>query len=155
MSEGNALQIATPKELYNRPVSVEVADFIGQMNFIEASVTDLAHGQATLETAGLGTLTAPASGEFIQRGERIVVAIRPEKLSLSQAENGRVGVPGVMKTAAYLGDRRHFYVAVDGCENPLAVAAPGSTMDVSTDFDRNSTVWVSWSEESLVLLPRE
>ena len=33
MARGQALQIASPKELYNRPVSIEVADFIGQMNF--------------------------------------------------------------------------------------------------------------------------
>ncbi len=53
MSQGKVLQVASPKELYNRPVSVEVADFIGQMNFIDASVIDLKDGQATgLRRAG-------------------------------------------------------------------------------------------------------
>ncbi|MEE8634469.1 MAG: ABC transporter ATP-binding protein, partial [Acidiferrobacterales bacterium] len=83
MSQGKLLQIASPEEIYQRPVSVEVADFIGQMNFIDASVTDLKDGEAVLDTA-LGQIKAPASAAFIQKGANIVVAIRPEKLTLSK-----------------------------------------------------------------------
>ena len=157
MSDGRALQIATPKELYNRPVSIEVADFIGQMNFVQASVTDITSGQATLETAGLGKITAPAAGDFVQKGAKIVVAIRPEKLRLTAGgnTNGPNGVQGVMKTTAYLGDRSHFYVSVDGCDKPLAVAAQEFGADTADGLGRDAPVWVSWSDGSLVLLPEE
>ena len=157
MARGKALQIASPKELYNRPVSIEVADFIGQMNFVNASVTEVAHGEAVLETTGLGKVKASASGDFVSEGAEVVVAIRPEKLRLSAASsaNGQSGVQGVMKTAAYLGDRSHFYVSVEGCDKPLAVAAQEVDSGTGAELDRDSPVWVSWAKESLVLLPRE
>ena len=156
MSQGKTLQVASPKELYNRPLSVEVADFIGQMNFVDGSVSEIAHGNATLNTAGLGTITAPANGDFVHEGADVVVAIRPEKLRVSAGAeaNGGTGVHGVMRTAAYLGDRSHFYVEVEGCEKPLAIATQEVNTEVSRGLERDAPVWVSWSDESVVLLPR-
>jgi spermidine/putrescine ABC transporter ATP-binding subunit len=154
MSQGKVLQIASPEMIYQRPVSVEVANFIGQMNFIDASVTDLKDGEAVLDTAGLGQIKAPASAAFIQKGANIVVAIRPEKLTLSKERrtDGQNAVQGVIETAAYLGDRRHFYVSVQGCEKPLAVAAQEVEMSAGQSLDRDSAVWVSWADDSVILL---
>ncbi len=156
MARGRSLQIASPKELYNRPVSVEVADFIGQMNFINASVVDLRNGEALLDTAGLGQLSVPAHGDFVRKSADIVIAIRPEQLRLSSeaAGDGRHAVQGVMQAAAFLGDRSHFHVAVAGRDKPLAVAAPevGGTSDHS--MDKDAAVWLSWADGALILLPR-
>ncbi|MDH3474605.1 MAG: TOBE domain-containing protein [Rhodospirillales bacterium] len=127
------------------------------MNFLNASVTDLAEGQAVLDTAGLGRITAPASAAFIQKGANIVVAIRPEKLSLSKDRpaNGRSAVEGVIKTAAYLGDRSHFYVSVAGCDKPVAVAAQEVQVSVGQSLDQDSPVWLSWDDDAVVLLSGE
>ena len=154
MSQGKVLQIASPEEIYQRPVSVEVADFIGQMNFIDASVTELKDGEAVLDTAALGQIKVPASAAFIQKGANIVVAIRPEKLTLSKERrtDGRNAVQGVIKTAAYLGDRRHFYVSVQGCDKPLAVAAQEVQMSSGQALDQDGPVWLSWADDSVVLL---
>jgi ABC-type Fe3+/spermidine/putrescine transport system ATPase subunit len=124
------------------------------MNFIDASVTDLKDGEAVLDTAGLGQIKAPASEAFIQKGANIVVAIRPEKLTLSKERrtDGQNAVQGVIETAAYLGDRRHFYVSVQGCEKPLAVAAQEVEMSAGQSLDRDSAVWVSWADDSVILL---
>jgi spermidine/putrescine transport system ATP-binding protein/putrescine transport system ATP-binding protein len=154
MARGQVLQNAPPKEIYNHPVSVEVADFIGQMNFIDASVVELTAGEAVLDTAGLGRLKAPASATFVQKGTNIVVAIRPEKLSLSKERpaDGQNAVQGVIATAAYLGDRSHFYVSVGGCDKPLAVAAQEVQLTASQSLDRDSAVWLSWADGAVVLL---
>lgn len=153
MSQGKLLQIASPEEIYQRPVSVEVADFIGQMNFIDASVTDVKDGEAVLETA-LGQIKAPASAAFIQKGANIVVAIRPEKLTLSKDRrtDGQNAVQGVIKSAAYLGDRRHFYVSVQGCDKPLAVAAQEVQTSAGQSLNRDSAVWLSWADDAVILL---
>ncbi len=155
MSGGKVLQIAAPKEIYNRPVSVEVADFIGQMNFVDASVTDLADGQALIDTAGLGQIKARAT-EFAHKGANIVVAVRPEKLTLSKDRPAGEGnaVQGVISTAAYLGDRSHFYVTVAGTDKPIAVAAQESDMSDGQSLGADSAVWLSWSDEAVVLLNR-
>ena len=156
MSAGKVLQIASPKELYNRPVNVEVADFIGQMNFIDASVSRVS-GKAELETSGLGRISAP-SGEasFFREGDAIVVAIRPEKLTLSEdRDGGREGVQGVMRAATYLGDRSHYYVDLPGREEPLVVAGSDSGPMDHSPLERGSPVRVSWPDDALVLLPRD
>ncbi len=154
MSQGKVLQIATPKAIYNRPVSVEVADFIGQMNFFKASVTDLKNGQALLDAAGLGKVTAPTTAGFLQKGANIVIAIRPEKLILSKERRAESqnAVQGVIKTAAYLGDRSHFYVTVEGCDKPLAVAAQEVETAADDALDRDSPVWVSWADDAVIVL---
>ena len=157
MSEGRVLQIDSPKALYNHPVNVEVADFIGQMNFIEASVSRISRGQAELETAGLGRISTQAgeTGTF-QEGDDIVVAIRPEKLVLSGDRNGgREGVRGTMKAATYLGDRSHYYVALPGRAEPLVVAATDTGHQNDEPLERGAPVRVSWSDDALVLLPRD
>ena len=157
MSAGRVLQIASPKELYNRPVNVEVADFIGQMNFIDASVSRVSDGRAELETAGLGRIAVPSTdASSLREGDAIVVAIRPERLVLSGDRNGnREGVQGVMRAATYLGDRSHYYVDLPGREEPLVVAGSETGQMDSESLERGSPVRVSWPDDALVLLPRD
>jgi spermidine/putrescine ABC transporter ATP-binding subunit len=154
MSQGKILQMATPEEIYQRPVNVEVANFIGQMNFIEARVIDVRNGNTVLDTAGLGRISVAARAGFAHESGRIIVAIRPEKLRLSKerADGAGNGVQGVIKNTAYLGDRRHFYVAVPGCDKPLAVAAQEVQESGSPSFAQESSVWISWADESVILL---
>ncbi|MDZ4736129.1 MAG: ABC transporter ATP-binding protein [Rhodospirillaceae bacterium] len=154
MSQGRILQMATPEEIYQRPVSVEVADFIGQMNFIDARVIDIGNGNTVLDTAALGRIRAPTLSGLTQEGAKIVVAIRPEKLRLSKERPLGTGnaVQGVIKNTAYLGDRRHFYVAVQGWDKPLAVAAQEVQESGSRSFEPESPVWVSWTDDSVILL---
>jgi spermidine/putrescine ABC transporter ATP-binding subunit len=156
MSEGKALQVASPKELYNRPVNVEVADFIGQMNFMDATVIDVKNGRAVLDTASLGRIQVPVSGDFASKGVQVVVAIRPEKLSLSRERGPEGGnaVQGIVKTTAYLGDRSHFYVHVDGTDKPFAVAAQEAQTSLTQSPDTGTAVWLTWPDEAPIVLPR-
>jgi len=156
MSEGRVLQVASPKELYNRPVSVEVADFIGQMNFTDATVIDVENGRAALDTASLGRVQVPVNGDFVSKDAQVVVAIRPEMLSLSRERGpqGENAVQGVVKTAAYLGDRSHFYVSVDGSDKPFAVAAREAPTSLTQSLDAGTPVWLTWPDEAPIVLPR-
>jgi ABC-type Fe3+/spermidine/putrescine transport system ATPase subunit len=90
----------------------------------------------------------------VQEGARIIVAIRPEKFRLSNERPNRTenAVQGVIKNTAYLGDRRHFYVAVQGCDKPLAVAAQEVQESGSQSFEQESRVWLSWADDSVILL---
>lgn len=153
MSGGKVLQIASPEEIYQRPVSMEVADFIGQMNFIEVSLLEAKEGAATVDAAGLGKLKIQANGALTEGG-KVVLAVRPEKLNVSKQRpaEGRNAVQGQIRTIAYLGDRRHYYVAVDGCSKPIAVAAQEVLMDSDPELGEGKDVWLSWSNDSLVLL---
>ena len=154
MSGGNVLQIASPEEIYQRPVNVEVADFIGQMNFFDASINDIAEGKAKVEAAGLGQMTLPASAKLINSGNKIVVAVRPEKLAVTadKPADAESAVSGQIANIAYLGDRRHYYVSVPGRDLPIAVAAQELRMDTDPALVEGKDVWLSWKTDSLVLL---
>jgi spermidine/putrescine ABC transporter ATP-binding subunit len=156
MSSGRALQVASPKEVYNDPTDMTVADFIGQMNFIDASVREVSGDRAVLDAAGFGAIKAPARREYVQESARLIAALRPEKLTLSDAqpEGAANAVKGVVEAAAYLGDRSHYHVRVDGLEQPIAVAGPDEQPGGGA-LSEGAAVWLSWSDESVILLQRE
>lgn len=89
----------------------------------DARVADMVGERAELETSGLGRVKVTATKDFVRKGASIVVAIRPEKLVLSnRPESGNNKVRGQLTTSAYLGSRSHFFVSVDGArERSLAV----------------------------------
>ncbi|MEM7565099.1 MAG: ABC transporter ATP-binding protein, partial [Pseudomonadota bacterium] len=154
MARGDVLQMASPQQLYNQPESVEVADFIGQMNFFNARVVQVGEDKTTLEAEGLGELSVKQDADFIRKDEQLVVALRPEKLKLTSEQTGEYSIKGALSTSAYLGDRSHFYVSVEGYESPVAVAGQESGFSSGQSLQRGSDVWLSFAEESLVLLPR-
>jgi spermidine/putrescine ABC transporter ATP-binding subunit len=154
MSGGKVLQMGSPEEIYQKPVNVQVADFIGQMNFIKAELLSREEQGATVEAAGLGKVTVQTVPASLQNGAKIVVAVRPEKLRVSKDKpsEGESAVEGMVRTIAYLGDRRHYYIAVEGREEPLAVAAQETRMTTDPHLDEGKRVWLSWEDTSLVLL---
>ncbi len=154
MSGGKVLQIATPRELYERPVNVEVASFIGQMNFFPGEISGEENGAAVIVAERLGTVKCrlDSSGG----GKSIVVAVRPEKLHVSAEKNGRdYALEGEIRNAAYLGDRSHYYVHVPGSDTPIAVSAQNADNTLSDRLQRETKVWLSWSEDAMVVLPKE
>lgn len=154
MSEGNVLEIASPTELYETPKTPFVADFIGTMNFFEGKVSSVDDQNTNIETPALGNVQAASRGR-LSAGADIMVAIRPEKLQLQferpqQRENV---VPGRMGPSAYLGDRSHLYVQLANRPEPVSVAL--QNLESSADRLRkpDQDVWLSWTRESVVLLP--
>ncbi len=157
MSGGRALQIDTPNGLYERPSTREVASFIGTMNFFEGSVAGRVNGRADLEVQGLGGLSVEASQRDLASGERVCVAIRPEKLMLTpdRPETGRNLVEGELADIAYLGERSHFFVRLPGAEKPVAVSAQNHVSGWLSEADKGRPVWLTWAEDAIVLLDAE
>ena len=57
-----------------------------------------------------------------------------------------------MDASAYLGERSHFYIRVDGIEQPIAVSAQNATRADDSIRDQNRQVWLSWPNDAVVLL---
>ena len=157
MSAGQVLQIAGPRSLYEQPVNVEVANFIGQMNFFDAEIAELADGRARIDAAGIGRFECEAKGDSLAAGQRLVVAIRPEKLhlSMSQPPDQLNSLQGKVHATAYLGDRSHYYLDIEGHDKPVAVAEQNIEEDVDYATEENTKVWLSWKSSAVVLLPRD
>ena len=156
MSQGKVLQIESPTGLYENPNCKEVAGFIGSMNFFDARVKSLDGSKAVVDAGPIGSVRAHANGAFkAASGAPITVAIRPEKINLTQTRPSASDnvVEGRMSAAAYLGDRSHFYVAVPGREQPIAVASQ-NVDKASVAAKPDQTVWLTWRDDSVVLLDR-
>jgi spermidine/putrescine transport system ATP-binding protein/putrescine transport system ATP-binding protein len=60
-----------------------------------------------------------------------------------------------MQAVAYLGDRSHYYVSVEGSDKPLAVAAQETSASLGGHLERDAAVWLSWADDALIVLPRD
>jgi len=155
MSMGKVLQIDSPTRLYEVPRVKEVADFIGTINFFGGSIKGKEDAATAVEAEGLGTVHSTSSGNDAPTSGKITVAVRPEKFNISfQQPNVQNNVvEGVLQAVAYLGDRSHYYVKVDGREAPIAVAAQNAQRQMkAVDSDNRETVWLTWDEDSVLLL---
>jgi iron(III) transport system ATP-binding protein len=108
MSEGRIVQIGTPREIYERPRTRFVADFIGSTNFLDARLLsrDAITGLWQAETA-LGNFTVTAADTFAS-GDAVALSIRPEDVEVSTAEptagEGANIARGVVDQMVFLGD---------------------------------------------------
>ena len=156
MSRGRYLQIDTPTQLYEAPQNREVAAFIGTMNFFEAQVLEVTDGQVSIDAGPLGRLSSLPSTRSFTNGDKLLAAIRPEKFTLltERPDTGN-SVGGTMDDAAYLGDRSHYYVQVHGLEKPVAVSAQNMGQPQGVVDSGKRKVWLTWRNESVVLLERD
>ncbi len=83
MRDGRIAQVGTPVELYERPASRFVADFVGEANLVEGKVVAVGADQMTIDTP-LGQLLASRQGTFVP-GTPVVCGIRPERLVFAGA----------------------------------------------------------------------
>ena len=102
---GRILQVGSPREVYQRPVSRTVANFIGETDFLPGKVLRLSGGSVTVETA-VGKLEGvsgdPAHPPAV--GDEVTVSIRPECWELGREPGMRNVVKGRIGECVYLGE---------------------------------------------------
>ncbi len=155
MSMGMVLQIDSPTSLYEVPKVKEVADFIGTINFFDGSIKGREGDSTVLDVQGLGTVHSSSAGKDAPESGSTTVAIRPEKFNLSfRQPNVQTNmVEGIIQAAAYLGDRSHYYVQVEGRESLIAVAAQNAERQLqAVESDNHDKVWLTWEEDATLLL---
>jgi spermidine/putrescine transport system ATP-binding protein/putrescine transport system ATP-binding protein len=153
MEAGRVLQVDTPTGLYETPHSRDVAAFIGTMNFFDGIVQDCGSDALVVDAKGLGQIRVDRGKGSHAKGDRVQLAIRPEKLSLSETkpEGVATAIRGTLENAAYLGERSHYYVSIDGSDVPVAVSS--QNRDRSFDAAQQARpVWLSWAAEAVVVL---
>ena len=81
MNRGRIVQFGTPREIYTRPASMFVSDFIGQTNFLKGTVVASGKGVTTLDVGG-GERVAGESASVLAIGGDGVLSVRPEAISI-------------------------------------------------------------------------
>jgi spermidine/putrescine transport system ATP-binding protein len=120
MNHGRIEQLAGPEELYERPRTRFVADFLAVRNLLEAEVLAVQDGRATLRTRGGLQLAAADDGGY-RTGATVCIGIRPERMTLAGPTGG--GVAGVLDDEIYLGDKTDWRVRLGDAIVTVAEAA--------------------------------
>ena len=109
MRNGVIEQIGTPEEVYNRPVNLFVAEFVGHANLVKGMYAGMTDGTARVETE-LGTFAAKPTKhrQMPQSGVEVYVFFRPEACVLKEDAANRIA--GRVTSSEYLGGRRQFVV---------------------------------------------
>ena len=154
MDHGRLVQVATPQEIYERPTSRWVADFIGEINLIEGSVIEMGRS-GTVVASAAGRLRALSPAD-VTAGDVVWVALRPEKVRIALEPppvEGENCVAGQVADIGYLGDLSIYKVRLDnGIIMKTAVA--NVTRLVERPINWDDRVWLTWSSEAAMVLTR-
>ena len=159
MSQGQVLQVGTPKDIYERPSSYFVADFIGETNFIQgelrakhAGIGDVCLSDGTLIHAQL-----PDHFE-VQPGD-VIIPLRPERIGLMAPDQPHSFPPGLDVTildgtlvqSQYIGTDTRYTVRIAG-DNEVVVRIQNVDYENRAEFAEGQPVKVFWPIRSTTIL---
>ena len=140
MHQGVADQIGTPFEIYNRPSTRFVAQFVGTLSMLNATVTNQAKGEVQAAGTKISGLTLPASAV---NDSVLTLALRPEAVSL-KGERGDIKMTGKIVSVDFLGsvlrmkvNAGNTNISFDTFNDPTS-PPPKFGETVSVSFDRDS-----------------
>jgi iron(III) transport system ATP-binding protein len=148
IKDGEIQQLGSPREIYEKPASRFVADFIGTSNFFEGTV-ESRDGDCCIVATSEGVIKALAPG--LTPGSQVVIAIRPEHLELVADRPGSTTANrwgGKVVTRAFLGESVDHVVEV----GKLQVRARCSS---SVSISPGTEVTVTFPEEACSLIPSD
>jgi len=112
MEDGKAEQIGTPYEIYNRPKTAFVSNFVGATNMIFSNVYESDGNYTKIESA-LGNFIVRFP-KILEKGMKTILIFRPEKCKIKSKKNELNTISGVVKNLEYLGDSTHIKI-VSNC----------------------------------------
>jgi spermidine/putrescine transport system ATP-binding protein len=151
MSNGVIEQLDTPSEIYDRPLTAFVADFIGEMNFLEGEVTTAYEGAFDLDT---GTGVVVRGQGDATKGRRARVGIRPARLHIIPGEVDELvnTAKAVVDSKMYLGDEVQVLVTLDGGTRMLIREQRAGTDDSHNAIRPGDPITIQWERTAPVLL---
>jgi iron(III) transport system ATP-binding protein len=144
MSNARIAQIGAPRELYEAPADLFVADFIGDANIVEGEVTGQRDGLARVRVGGIevdATARRPVTGT-------VKLVIRPDAVALSPARPGQPALEGRIAKAAYIG--KHMEYTIEA--GPMRLFVVDHTMGLP--LPPGMAVWLTIAPGRAIVLPQ-
>ena len=157
MSKGKVQQLATPVEIYERPVNKFVADFIGESNFMEGTIKSISKDEAAVYVPALKAEIKglPMSSSFVN-GEEVIISTRPEKIRI--VEHGTKG-EGLFKAkvlnSVYIGSDTHVYVDMEGIRMKVMEQNRISRLDPSSFYNKDQIITLLFLPENTLVLKKD
>ena len=155
MDKGGLIQIAGPRELYESPNSRWIANFIGDINFIEGLVVSQKGGLLTLKTEEAGTIVIASQAQPIA-GMTVPIAIRPEKIRISsEAASSDLAnaLRGEIVDINYLGGASVYHVRLTS-GSVIRVSAANLVRSATSFFAQGQRVSLSFSPDACIVLDK-
>lgn len=152
MDKGRVMQVATPEEVYEAPISRFVADFVGNVNILEGRLAAVTDATGILALASGGQVMVGDIGAALA-GDQVGYAIRPEKIRVSadRPDGAANLLEGVIWDLAYLGDMTVYHVRL-----PDGQVIKASALNAARASDQKMSwedrVWLSFSPDAGVVL---
>jgi putrescine transport system ATP-binding protein len=147
MNRGRFAQAGSPAEVYERPASRFVADFVGEVNLFEGKLT-AGFNCLALAVPSLGKQVPLPSGTKLSEGAAAALAVRPEKMVLFDAPPAGFAIAATVSSISYLGGGSIVHLTTER-GMVLKAFVTGTAAD---HFRRGMAVWTSWPPEEGVVL---
>ena len=152
MNDGVVEQIASPVEIYERPQTAFVADFIGSLNALDFRVDEVENGLAIMRLGERQRIVAPASSAT-RPGAQLRVAVRPERVRIEPLDgrppDGGARIEGAIAEQVYLGGVTHFHVDADGVGRVVSHRLADDALDA---LEPGRRVVLTWPAEHAYVL---
>jgi spermidine/putrescine transport system ATP-binding protein len=142
MNEGRLEQVGSPEEIYRRPATRFVADFIGESNFVEVT---RAQDGSVVARDGSRVACPPQEGDW----QRATLMVRPESVRVIAGNGHPAGLVGTVVGSSFLGSFSRVAVQCDALGMPIIAALQA---DAAAPLQNDATATVSWSPQDAVVL---
>lgn len=116
LNEGRLQQVGSPRELYENPSNLFVADFIGESNFIKGKIKSVDQDLSVIKTDGGDEIKVLSNTKY-PVGSDIFVTIHPEKMHLLASEDESLNmIKGQITDIIYLGEITKYYLKIENGE---------------------------------------
>lgn len=157
MNAGAIAQLGTPADLYFRPESVFVADFLGESNLLDAIVTERTGDQVRITVHGVDKGRAMAYDPLIESGNAVKLMLRPQNIRIHEADE-TLPVDGDVLSAQLTdilvtGGMTKLYLKTHGEQaEPIVAAFP--TNRLGRQYEVGQTLALSWTSADAVAIAR-
>lgn len=154
MNHGCIEQIGSAIEIYDRPVNDFVADFVGEINFFPADVTQAADKRVVLESC-LGSIETDVCRRY-HCGQQVHIAVRPERITFVTPGCGSYrSYPGIVEDIVYLGDITKYYIRlseIHGTRMNKPVSMKVQNRHGNRRYNRGDHVHIGWDVKDAILV---
>jgi len=151
MSQGQILQVDTPINIYERPTTRFVADFVGETNFLNGKIEHIIPGELVKVMIGSNPVEVRHRTNGVRPGDQVTVAIRPEKLTLMPPISRSEKLMATVSEVTYLGTDTRYIVEIPGGEK-AAVRVQNTGIKHAPVFQVGDQVTVSYDLDDAQIL---
>ena len=154
MDHGRIVQTATPAEIYEYPNSRYVAEFIGDVNILEGRISEASKDHTRISSTDADCELYADYGVTAPRGATVWLALRPEKLLISQSPPADASVNclrGEVWDIGYIGNLSIYHVRLPSGKM-ITSAQTNQTRLVERSISWEDTVYLSWPAHAGVVL---